>query len=321
MGRRIYVPSSAIPKRLIEAFLSAEDKSFYQHGGLDIQGILRATLTNLAGGRGDHKMGASTITQQVAKNFLLSSEQTFDRKLKEMILSVRIERAFTKDQILELYLNQIYLGSGAYGVAAAAQAYWSKSLPELTIADCAYLATLPKAPSSYSPFKNPKGAIVRRNWAIDRMVQNGFVTREDGEKAKAEPLGVTQRQAGAQVFGAEFYAEEVRRNLIDLFGEDKLYGGGLSVRTPLDPTLQRIARKTFVDGMVAYDHRHGWRGVVKNIDVTGDWGKALTAFKVWSDIDPWQLAVVLDVSKDKAVIGLRPKRTSTGALDEGRRAR
>ena len=145
--RRIYVPPSAIPKRLIDAFLSAEDKSFYQHGGLDIQGIPRAALTNLSGGRGDHRMGAS-ITQQVAKNFLLSNEQTFDRKLKEMILSVRIERAFTKDQILELYLNQIYLGSGAYGVAAAAQAYWNKSLPELTIADCAYLATLPKAPSS-----------------------------------------------------------------------------------------------------------------------------------------------------------------------------
>jgi penicillin-binding protein 1A len=318
--RRIYVPSSAIPKRLIDAFLSAEDKNFYQHGGLDIQGILRAALTNLSGGRGDHKMGASTITQQVAKNFLLSSQQTFDRKLKEMILSVRIERAFTKDQILELYLNQIYLGNGAYGVAAAAQTYWNKSLPELTIAECAYLALLPKAPSSYSPFKSPERAIARRNWVIDRMVENGFVTREDGEKAKAEPLGVTQRQVGAQVFGSEFYAEEVRRNLMDLFGEDKLYGGGLSVRTPLDPTLQRIARKTFVDGMTAYDHRHGWRGIVKNIDVTGDWGKALMAFKVGADIDPWQLAVVLEVSKDKAVIGLRSKRTSTGALGkEGER--
>ena len=317
--RRIYVPSSAIPKRLIEAFLSAEDKSFYQHGGLDIQGILRAALTNFTGGRGDHKMGASTITQQVAKNFLLTSQQTFDRKLKEMILSVRIERAFTKDQILELYLNQIYLGSGAYGVAAAAQAYWNKSLSELTIADCAYLATLPKAPSSYSPFKNPERAIARRNWVIDRMVENGFVTREDGEKAKAAPLGVTRRQVGAQVVGSEFYAEEVRRNLIDLFGEDKLYGGGLSVRTPLDPTLQRIARKTFVDGMVAYDHRHGWRGVVKNIDVTGDWGKALTAIAVWPDIEPWRLAVVLEVTRDKAVIGLRPKRSSIGAR-EGRRA-
>ena len=152
------------------------------------------------------------------------------------------------------------------------------------------------------------------------MVENGFVTREDGEKAKAEPLGVTQRQVGAQVFGSEFYAEEVRRNLMDLFGEDKLYGGGLSVRTPLDPTLQRIARKTFVDGMTAYDHRHGWRGIVKNIDVTGDWGKALTAFKVGEDIDPWQLAVVLEVSKDKAVIGLAPEAHVHRGLREGRRA-
>src|SRR6478752_8255671 len=150
--RRIYVPFSAIPDRVTEAFLSAEDKSFYQHGGLDIQGILRAATTNF-GSSGGQKMGASTITQQVAKNFLLSNEQTFDRKLKELLVSVRIERAFTKDHILELYLNEIYLGSGAYGVAAAAQTYWDKSLPELTIADCAYLATLPKAPSNYNPFR------------------------------------------------------------------------------------------------------------------------------------------------------------------------
>src|SRR6478752_5309704 len=171
--RRIYVPFSAIPDRVVQAFLSAEDKSFYQHGGLDIQGILRAAITNF-GSSGGQKMGASTITQQVAKNFLLSNEQTFDRKLKELLVSVRIERAFTKDHILELYLNEIYLGSGAYGVAAAAQTYWDKSLPELTIADCAYLATLPKAPSNYNPFRSPERAIARRNWVIDRMVENGF---------------------------------------------------------------------------------------------------------------------------------------------------
>ena len=313
--RRIYVPITAIPPRLIQAFLSAEDKTFYQHGGLDIQGILRAAITNF-GSHGGQKMGASTITQQVAKNFLLSSEQTFDRKLKELLLSVRIERAFTKDHILELYLNEIYLGSGAYGVAAAAQTYWDKSLPELTIADCAYLATLPKAPSSYSPFRSPERATARRNWVIDRMVENGYVTREEGEQAKAQPLGVTVRKTGPRILASEFFAEEVRRNLLDQFGEDQLYGGGLFVHTTLDPTLQRIARKTFVDGLVAYDHRHGWRGPVKNVGVAADWAKSLAALSVWSDIEPWRLAVVLQVSKDKAVIGLRPMRTSTGGVEK-----
>ena len=196
--RRIYVPFKAIPDRLVEAFLSAEDKTFYQHGGIDIQGILRAAVTNL-GSSGSRKVGASTITQQVAKNFLLSSDQTMERKLKEAILSIRIERAFTKEQILELYLNEIYLGGGAYGVAAAAQTYWNKSLNELSIADCAYLATLPKAPSNYNPFRFPERAIERRNWVIDRMVENGFVTKEDAEKAKAEPLGVQVRQTGARL--------------------------------------------------------------------------------------------------------------------------
>ena len=315
--RRIYVPFAAIPDRLIHAFLSAEDKTFYQHGGIDIQGILRAAVTNF-GSSGGHKVGASTITQQVAKNFLLSSDQTMERKLKEVILSIRIERAFTKKQILELYLNEIYLGGGAYGVAAAAQTYWNKSLNELSIADCAYLATLPKAPSNYNPFRFPERAVARRNWVIDRMVENGFVTKEAAETAKAEPLGVQVRQTGARLAASEFFAEEVRRDIIDLFGEDKLYGGGLSVRTTLDPALQKIARKTYVDGLVAYDHRHGWRGPVKKIELGGDWDKTLAAINVWGDIDPWRLAVVLEANKDTAKIGLRPTRTSAGKPSDER---
>src|SRR5215468_11052657 len=317
--RRIYVPFSAIPDRVVDAFISAEDKNFYQHGGLDIQGILRAAVTNLSKAQsGSHMVGASTITQQVAKNFLLSNQQTMERKLKEAILSIRIERAFTKEQILELYLNQIYLGAGAYGVAAAAQTYWDKSLPELSVAECAYLATLPKAPSNYNPFRYPQRAIERRNWVIDRMVENGYVSKEDGETAKAQPLGVQVRPTGARLPASEFFAEEVRRDIIDIFGEDKLYGGGLSVRTTLDPGLQKIARKTYVDGLVAYDHRHGWRGVVQKIDPAGDWGKTLAAINVWLDIDPWRLAVVLEAAKDGAKIGLRPTRTSTGALSKER---
>jgi penicillin-binding protein 1A len=264
---------------------------------------------------GRRVVGASTITQQVAKNFLLSSDQTIERKLKEAILAIRIERAFTKEQILELYLNEIYLGGGAYGVAAAAQTYWDKSLPELTLADCAYLATLPKAPSNYDPFKFRDRAVARRNWVIDRIVENGFARRDEGEAAKAQPLGVIKRQIGPKIFASEFFAEEVRRDIIDRFGEDKLYGGGLSVRTTLDPRLQRIARTALVNGLVSYDHRHtGWRGPVKTIDIKGDWGKTLGAMPVWSDIEPWRLAVVLEASKDQATIGLRPNRDPQGAL-------
>jgi penicillin-binding protein 1A len=314
--RRIYVPITAIPPCVTNAFISAEDKNFYQHGGLDVQGIIRAVVTNLNNVQsGRRVVGASTITQQVAKNFLLSSDQTMERKLKEAILAIRIERAFTKEQILELYLNEIYLGVGAYGVAAAAQTYWDKALNELTLGDCAYLATLPKAPSNYDPFKYPDRAVARRNWVIDRIVENGFATAEEGEKAKASPLGVTKRSPGAKIFASEFFAEEVRREILDRFGEEKLYGGGLSVRTTLDPKLQRIARTALINGFVAYDHRHsGWRGPVKTIDIKGDWGKALGSMPVWNDIDPWRLAVVLDVAKDKATIGLRPGRTPQGVL-------
>src|SRR5665648_715240 len=297
--RRIYVPITAIPPRLIEAFISAEDKNFYQHGGLDIQGII----------------GASTITQQVAKNFLLTNEQNIERKLKEAILAIRIERAFTKEQILELYLNEIYLGVGAYGVAAAAQTYWDKALNELTLADVAYLATLPKAPSNYDPFRHPDRAIARRNWVIDRIVENGFATSEEGEEAKAAPLGVKARTYGPKIFASEYFAEEVRREILDRFGEDKLYGGGLSVRTTLDPKFQRIARKALVEGLTDYDRVHtGWRGVEKTIDISGDWGKTLAGVPVWSDIEPWRLAVVLEASNDEAKVGIRPGRDEAGKL-------
>ncbi|MEX1059465.1 MAG: transglycosylase domain-containing protein, partial [Methyloceanibacter sp.] len=314
--RRIYVPITAIPECIIESFISAEDKNFYQHGGLDIQGILRAVVTNMSNLQsGRRAVGASTITQQVAKNFLLSSDQTVERKLKEAILAIRIERAFTKEQILELYLNEIYLGVGAYGVAAAAQSYWDKALNELTLADCAYLATLPKAPSNYDPFKYHDRAVARRNWVIDHVVENGFATKDEGETAKAQPLGVIKRVTGPKIFASEYFAEEVRREILDRFGEDKLYGGGLSVRTTLDPRLQRIARKALVDGFVAYDRRRGgWRGPVKQIELKADWGTTLAAIPVWADIAPWRLAVVLEVSKDKAVVGIRPGRTSAGQL-------
>ncbi|MGA7457318.1 MAG: penicillin-binding protein 1A, partial [Methyloceanibacter sp.] len=314
--RRIYVPITAIPACIIDAFISAEDKNFYQHGGLDVQGIIRAVVTNMSNLQsGRRAVGASTITQQVAKNFLLTSDQTVERKLKEAILAIRIERAFTKEQILELYLNEIYLGVGAYGVAAAAQSYWDKALNELTLADCAYLATLPKAPTNYDPFKFPDRALARRNWVIDRIVENGLATKDEGETAKAQPLGVIKRQIGPKIFASEYFAEEVRREILDRFGEDKLYGGGLSVRTTLDPQLQKLARKALIDGFVGFDRRRGgWRGPAKTIELKGDWGATLAAMPVWSDIAPWRLAVVLEATKDQAKIGLRPGRTPAGVL-------
>ncbi len=314
--RRIYVPITAIPKRVTEAFISAEDKNFYQHGGLDIQGIIRAVVTNMSALQSGRRMvGASTITQQVAKNFLLTNDQNVERKLKEAILAIRIERAFTKEQILELYLNEIYLGAGAYGVAAAAQTYWNKALNELTWAEAAYLATLPKAPSNYDAFKHTERAIARRNWVIDRIVENGFATYEEGEEAKAEPLGVQKRTYGPKIHASEYFAEEVRRKIIDDFGEDKLYGGGLSVRTTLDPKLQAIARSALVAGLTRYDRAHaGWRGVEQTVDISGDWGKTLAGVPVWSDIEPWKLAVVLEVSNNQAKVGIRPGRDTKGKL-------
>jgi penicillin-binding protein 1A len=318
--RRIYVPITAIPACVIDAFISAEDKNFYQHGGLDVQGIIRAVVTNLSHAQsGRRAVGASTITQQVAKNFLLTRDQTIERKLKEAILAIRIERAFTKEQILELYLNEIYLGVGAYGVAAASQSYWNKALNELTLADCAYLATLPKAPSNYDPFKHPDRAIARRNWVIDRIVENGYATTDEGEAAKAQPLNVIKRATGPKIFASEYFAEEVRRAILDRFGEDKLYGGGLSVRTTLDPRMQRIAHAALVKELVTYDRAHaGWKGPLKQIKLAGDWGKTLAGISVWNDIDPWRLAVVLEVSKDQAKIGLRPDRDEYGKLVEER---
>ncbi len=319
--RRIYVPINAIPEKLIQAFLAAEDKNFYQHGGLDLQGIMRAVILNAQNvvfGGSRRLVGASTITQQVAKNFLLTSDQTIERKLKEAILAIRIERSFTKEEILELYLNEIYFGLGAYGVAAASLIYWDKSLGELTLADSAYLAALPKAPNNYHPFRRTERAIERRNWVIDRMVENGFATQEEGEEAKAQPLRVDPRQKGARIFAAEFFAEEVRRDLYTRYGEEQLYGGGLSVRTTLDPVLQAYAREALVDGLVAYDRRHGWRGPVQKIALDGDWGATLGEIKIPEDIDPWRLAVVLQADKKVATIGLRPLRESSGALKPGR---
>jgi penicillin-binding protein 1A len=303
--RRLYLPSTAIPALLKEAFISAEDKNFYTHNGVDPEGVIRAIGVML---RGDKRVqGASTITQQVAKNFLLTNEQTFDRKIKEALLSFRIESAYSKEKILELYLNEIYLGLGNYGVAAAALNYFGKSVHELTIPEVAYLAALPKGPNNYHPFLKKERALERRNWVIDRMRENGYVTVADAEAAKAQPLGVNPRVLSPNSYAAGFFAEEVRRELGDRFGEKKLYEGGLSVRTTLDPKMQLIARKALVDGLVRYDEAHGYRGPMRHIDIAGDWGPPLAEVPALGDVQPWQLAVILDVNDGSVRIGLQPK--------------
>ncbi len=270
--RRLYLPIQAIPKLVTNAFIAAEDKNFYEHGGLDFQGIVRASLLMVQNyGSGRRPQGASTITQQVAKNFLLTNEQSFERKIKEALLSLKIERTYSKEKILELYLNEIYLGIGAYGIAAASLLYFDKSVHELTPAEAAYLAALPKAPNNYHPFRQRERAIERRNYVLDRMMEDGYLKREDGEKSKKEPLQVTTRTTGAHIFAAEYFAEEVRRDLNDRYGEKKLYEGGLSVRTTLDPKIQVMARKALVDGLVRYDEIEGYRGAVQKLEVAGDW--------------------------------------------------
>ena len=267
--KRVFVPVAAIPPQLIHAFLSAEDKAFYTHRGIDFRALARAAITNaLNYGSGKRPIGASTITQQVTKNFLLTNEVSIDRKIREAILAMRMERAFTKDQILALYLNEIYLGLGSYGVAAAALNYFDKSLDQLTLSEMAYLAALPKAPANYHPVRRTHAAIQRRNWVLTQMQQNGYIDQTEAGRAAATSLDVAE-QTGADSFPAPHFAEEVRRYVVAKFGEDALYNGGLSVRTTLHPTLQRAARRALVQGLEALDRRQGWRGPLAKLDTAG----------------------------------------------------
>ena len=312
--RRLYLPIQAVPKMVINAFISAEDKNFYDHGGLDFAGIARAGVLYLQNfGSARRPQGASTITQQVAKNFLLTNEVSFTRKIKEALLAMKIERTYSKEKILELYMNEIYLGFSAYGIAAASLLYFDKSVHELTVAEAAYLAALPKAPTYLHPFRQRERAIERRNYVIDRMVENGYVKTADGEIEKKTALNVTARPTGAHIFAAEYFAEEVRRELYERYGEKKLYEGGLSVRTTLDPKLQVVARKTLTDGLVKFDEAQGYRGPVNKIDVAGDWGVKLADIKALNDIG-WRLAVVLETADQSARIGFQPAREPGGAI-------
>ncbi|MFZ0693633.1 MAG: penicillin-binding protein 1A [Alphaproteobacteria bacterium] len=302
--KRVFVPVDAIPKRVTNAFISAEDKNFYSHHGVDVEGVFRAVFTDIENlGSNRRPIGGSTITQQVAKNFLLTGEVSFERKAKEAILALRIERSLTKHRILELYLNEIYLGYGSYGVAAAALNYFNKSLDELSIAEAAYLAALPKAPSNYNPTHRKEAAIARRNWVIDRMAEDGYISAADAAAAKNEPL-VVRNAEEAPFAHAEYFVEEVRRELLDRYGEKGLYEGGLSVRTTLDPHLQSIADENLRAGLVTYDRRHGWRGPVARVSLAQDWHSQLAGVVPPAGGEPWQLAIVLSVDAKGAQIGL-----------------
>lgn len=303
---RVFVSIDNIPQNLINAFLAAEDSNFYKHSGIDIGAIVRASVSNsFSFLKGDSITGgASTITQQVVKNFLLTNERTLTRKIKEAILAFKITKQFTKDQILELYLNQIYLGSSSYGVASASQAYFDKSIDELTIEEVALLATLPKAPSKLDPRKNIEKAKVRRDWVIDRMLQENFITRKEAREAKKKPI-ILKKYTQTVESTANTFSDAVKKELIDLYGSDKVFESGIMVRTTLDPKMQKIAKQALQNGIESYDRKHGYRGALDSISITGDWNSALNAVTIKKlHKDHWLKAVVLNIRNNQVDIGL-----------------
>jgi penicillin-binding protein 1A len=308
--QRVFVPMAAIPKQVINAFLSAEDKDFYQHKGIDYSGIIRAIFTNVQNIASDRRpIGASTITQQVAKNFLLTNEVSVARKIKEAILATRIEKALDKDRILELYLNEIFLGQRSYGVAAAAVNYFNKSLDELTIAEAAYLAALPKAPNNYHPAREHEAAVARRNWVIDRMFEDGKISAEEKKAAQAEPL-LTRQRDESEFVNADYFSEEVRRELVERFGEQQVLESGLAVRTSLEPNLQKTATRALKDGLIEFDTRQrGWRGPVAKLAFNKDWVEQLKKIALPAGGEGWALALVQELKPDRAKIGFADGKT------------
>ena len=313
--RRLFVPENLIPKRVIDAYVSAEDKNFFTHAGLDWRGIAKAGLRYVQVKITGHGqvIGASTITQQVAKNFLLGDERSLLRKVREALVVQRIEASFSKEQILELYLNYINLGFHSYGVAAASLNYFGKPLDELTIEEAAYLAALPKGPNNYNPFTHYDRAVERRNYVLNQMFENGYISQDELNTALAKPLKVNPRPFGAQLFSAESFAEEARRELIAKFGKDELERGGYSVRTTLDPKLQIFARQAVARGLIGFDRRRGWRGPISHTsDLSGDWERWLEKYHIPPDQAPWRVGIVLQVDDASATVGLQPPLQNDG---------
>ncbi len=265
--KRIFVPINSVPKSLVQAFIAAEDKNFYSHSGIDIFSIIRAAFANVSHiMNGTRFEGGSTITQQVVKNFLLSSERSIERKVKEAILSYMLSQTFSKDQILELYLNQLFLGKG-YGVAAAALGYFNKSVEELSIAESAFLASLPKAPSQYGAEKNYEKALARRNYVIGRMYDDGYITENEARESIKEPIKLI-KQDKVQTMDADYYAEQVRSEVIGMFGEEYFYTAGLTIISCVDSKLQESAANSLRFGIKSYDMQRGYRGAMKNIKIS-----------------------------------------------------
>ncbi len=294
--KRIFVPYKAIPEKVINAFLSAEDKNFFSHPGVDAKGVLRAIINNISNVIASKRLeGASTITQQVAKNFLLTNEVSFNRKLKEAILAFRIERTLSKERILELYLNQIYLGEGTYGVASASLEYFDKPIIELNYEEAAMLAALPKAPSRYNPYNNIDLAKFRRDLVLKNLFENNYIDKKKYEEFVNNKILLKKRK---KIFleDTQYYVEEIRRDAIDRFGYEKVYKQGLNINTPINLSLQKIATKSLRDGLIKYDKRKGWRGAILNKKKSSGWTKGLEKFRLEKSIN-WKLAIVKNVEK------------------------
>ncbi len=305
--KRVFLEIKHIPQNVINAFLAAEDANFYKHSGVDFLAIFRTSITNTLGAiSGEGGMGgASTITQQVVKNFLLTKERTWQRKIKEAILAYRISKEFSKEHILELYLNQIYLGSGAYGVEAASQVYFNKSVTDISLEEMSLLATLPKAPSKLDPRKNINKAKNRRDWVLQRMYEEKFISKEEFETALNQPIQIVNNTTNNSNTENSFFSDSVKKELTALYGSDHVFEDGIVVSTTLHPNLQQIALQSFVKGIEEYDQKHGYRGSLHKIDIINNWQNALAEFKIEKLYQPhWKKAVTLTVGKDLITIGL-----------------
>ena len=296
LQKRFFIPFDSVPKKVVYSFLSAEDKNFFSHPGIDAKSITRAIIKNLKNIFSNKRLeGASTITQQVAKNFLLTNEVSIKRKIKEAILAFRIERALSKKRILELYLNQIYLGQGAYGIASASLEYFNKPISELNYAEAALLAALPKAPSKYNPYRNPELAKFRRNLVLKNMLDNNFLSNKEYSKLINDKIQLKKRK---KIFleDTRYYVEDIRKYVVDKFGFEKVYNQGLNIKTPLNLELQNIATLSLRKGLEIYDKRKGWRGPLTNKKNIDNWKKDLEVFKLEKSIG-WKLAVVKKIHK------------------------
>ena len=296
--KRIFVPYKAISEKVINSFLSAEDKNFFYHPGVDAKGVLRAVVNNISNIIASRRLeGASTITQQVAKNFLLTNEVSLNRKIKEAILAFRIERALSKERILELYLNQIYLGEGTYGVASASLEYFDKPISELSYEEAAMLAALPKAPSRYNPYKNIKLAKFRRDLVLKNLLENGYINEKDYKEFIDNKISLKKRKK-TFTEDTSYYVEDIRKDVVEKLGFDKVYKQGLNISTPINLDLQKIAIKSLREGLISYDKRRGWRGPIINSKKLDNWNKDinLDKFRLEKSIN-WEIAIVIKIDK------------------------